>query len=35
MIGDHGREDAIEVLDALLRYGVLSRGTGGISSREL
>ena len=35
VIGDHGREEAIDALDKLLRYGVVSRGTGGISSRKL
>lgn len=32
VIGDHGREDAIETLDKLLRDGVPIVGTGGISS---
>lgn len=35
VIGDHGLEEAIEALDALLLYGVLRSGTGGISSRKL
>jgi len=35
VIGDQGREEAIEALEILLRCGVPIGGTGGMASYEL